>query len=159
MTRFLVLAVLSLTLPLSAADSIEDWTFTWKLWSGDGTEVAILIDDTGSAVYRIGGRMMSMRLSGDDADGISKYLAEVLPQIEDGKLPTEAKVVGKHRVSAKQKDDGAVRVVIEPDREMAMDMVVLSVRDAKQVGKALTGGAERLTMIRERLKAALRVEK
>lgn len=158
MRSFLLLAAFSLASPLLAADAIENWSFTWKLWSDESTEVSVILDDTGSAVFRIGGEMMSLRITGDEADGISKYLTEVLPQIEGGKLPSEAKVVGKQRVSAKQKDDGAVHLVIQPDQDMAMQRVVLSVREAKQVGKALTGGADRLRMIRERLTTATRPE-
>ena len=151
----LLLVVICLAPPLPAAESIENWTFTWKLWSSEGTEVAIIIDDTGSAVYRIGGRMVSLRVPGEDAGGVSKYLSEVLPQIEADKLPDE-KVVGKHRVSVKKQDDGAARIIIRPDGQMAMEMVLLSVREAKQVAKALAGGSDRLRMIRERLTAATR---
>jgi hypothetical protein len=140
---------------LSGEEKIEEWSFSWKLYSTDDLRLTIELDDQGAAGYQIAGRMTGIRISSVDVEMIGTCLASLAPTLLDGSAKPSKTVCGKMMVEVSQNDDGSMSTRIAENRDLSMNMVFLKPKDVKLMAPLMQGAKERIAFARTQMAKAL----
>ena len=150
--RILVIATFSACSfsSISAAEPVENWHFRSTVLDMKGSTLEMVIDED-RAMYTMGGTMMTLQLTGSEAEAIGTALREITA---DDAPKVGQRIAGGHRIEVSE-EDGNTRITVREDRDVTMDMAIMGPKEAKKFGAALKGAAARLTDTRARITKAM----